>query len=115
MLSGFSGRMVVSMRPFFPAQFQRARELTAPFLGAHGEPVAYGFDGAAQLGITDIKGENPTWGHPTEMEEGEEPVYWGCGVTPQQVVMDSKLPCRVISHATGYMFVSDMKSEGVCI
>lgn len=102
------------MRPFLPSQFDQVRDLTAPFVGAHGEPVAYGFEGAAQLGITDTMGKAPTWGHPTVMKEGEEPVYWGCGVTPQQIVMDSKLPCRVVTHATGYMFVSDMKSEMLC-
>lgn len=40
---------------------------------------------------------------------GETPVFWPCGVTPQAVVMHSK-PEFCITHAPGYMFVTDVKN-----
>ena len=40
-------------------------------------------------------------------EEGEVPVFWACGVTPQSAIMDAKLPL-VITHAPGHMFVCDL-------
>jgi uncharacterized protein YcsI (UPF0317 family) len=40
------------------------------------------------------------------------PVFWACGVTPQEVILEAK-PDFAITHVPGYMFVSDMKSEEV--
>ena len=40
---------------------------------------------------------------------GETPVFWPCGVTPQNVVMHSK-PEFCITHAPGHMFVTDVKN-----
>ena len=39
----------------------------------------------------------------------ETPVFWPCGVTPQNVVMHSK-PEFCITHAPGHMFVTDVKN-----
>jgi len=126
--------MVVSMRPYLPSQVERARDLTRPFVGAHGEPVAWGAEGAAALGIDDALGERPDFGEASEVREGEVPVYWvrcaprssrsgnaltptrqGCGVTPANVVMDSKLPECIMGHAPGHMLVLDMRDEEVCV
>ena len=35
------------------------------------------------------------------------PVFWACGVTPQQALMEAKLPLA-ITHAPGHMFVADL-------
>ena len=43
------------------------------------------------------------------IREGEVPVFWPCGVTPQNVVMHSKPPF-VITHAPGHMFITDVKN-----
>jgi uncharacterized protein YcsI (UPF0317 family) len=40
----------------------------------HGEPVAWGWDGAKQLGIVDI--DKPDFGEPQSFDEGEVPVFW---------------------------------------
>ena len=40
---------------------------------------------------------------------GETPVFWPCGMTPQNVVMHSK-PEFCITHAPGHMFVTDVKN-----
>ncbi|GAA5855403.1 hypothetical protein JCM9279_006470 [Rhodotorula babjevae] len=111
----FSGCMVVSMRPYLPSQVELARDLTRPFVRAHGEPVAWGAEGAASLGIDDPLGERPDFGEVSEVREGEVPVYWGCGVTPQNVIMESKLPECVLGHAPGHMLVLDLRDEEVCL
>lgn len=89
------------MRPYKPEDIEHVRDVTRPFSDTHGEPVAWGADGAAILGIADIM--KPDFGDPPEMREAEVPVFWGCGVTPQLAVMDSKTPGRVISHSPGHM------------
>ena len=44
------------------------------------------------------------------IKEGEVPVFWACGVTPQSVAMSSK-PAMMVTHAPGHMFITDMKDE----
>ncbi|MBR7560015.1 DUF1445 domain-containing protein, partial [Mycobacterium tuberculosis] len=39
--------------------------------------------------------------------DGEVPVFWACGVTPQAAIMASKPPFA-ITHAPGYMFITDV-------
>ncbi len=104
----FSGPFVVSMRPYTPDDAQRASEVTAKYPIAHGAPIQIG--DAMSLGIKDIK--KPDYGEPVTIEDGEVPVFWACGVTPQEVIMEAK-PHFAITHVPGYMFVSDMKSEEV--
>ena len=106
--------MVVSMRPYPAALLERVRAITRPFVRAHGEPVAWGVEGARALGLTDLDGTKPDFGDPSEIREGEVAVYWGCGVTPQLSVMDSKIPGLVLGHAPGHMLVLDMLNKDVC-
>ena len=47
---------------------------------------------------------------PITINEGEIPVFWCCGVTPQSVVMSAKPPIA-ISHAPGHMFITDVKNS----
>lgn len=68
--------MVVSMRPYPPSAIETVRDLTRPFIRAHGEPVAWGPEGAAALGVDDPTGANPDFGEASEVREGEVPVYW---------------------------------------
>ncbi|KAL0065757.1 hypothetical protein AAF712_007240 [Marasmius tenuissimus] len=110
----FSGRMIVSMRPYPVDSVESVREITRPYVRTHGEPVAWGEKGARTLGIDDPEGTHPDFGDPTEIREGEIPIYWGCGVTPQQVVIDSEIDGIVISHAPGHMLVLDLLVKEVC-
>jgi uncharacterized protein YcsI (UPF0317 family) len=98
----FAGPLVVSMRPMLPAQAERAAEVTRPYVRAHGAPVHVG-DPAA-LGIERL--ERPDYGEPVEVRDGESPVFWACGVTPQAVAARSR-PDLMITHAPGHMFVTD--------
>ncbi|ORY35047.1 hypothetical protein BCR39DRAFT_516339 [Naematelia encephala] len=110
----FSGRMVVSMRPYPADRVSDIQAITRSFSKAHGEPVGYGPEGAAKLGIQDVDGQKPDWGDATVMKEGEVAVYWGCGVSPQQAVLDSKIPGTVMCHQPGMMLVLDLKAKDVC-
>ncbi len=41
-----------------------------------------------QIGIADVN--SPDFGEAVDLKEGEIPVFWACGVTPQAVVMKTK-------------------------
>jgi uncharacterized protein YcsI (UPF0317 family) len=100
------GTMVVSMRPYRAEDVERVRDVTRPYREGHGEPVAWG--DPAQLGIADLA--RPEYGDPPVMEAGDVPVFWGCGVTPQSVIVASSLPFA-ITHEPGHMFVTDLVHE----
>ena len=97
------GHMIVSMRPFKPEDVHRAREVTRPYRAAHGEPVHWGDPDA--IGIRRL--DQPDEGDAVPVERGEVPVFWGCGVTPQLVAIESRIP-YVIVHEPGHMFVTDI-------
>ena len=97
------GTMVVSMRPYKADEIERVRAVSRPFRLMHGEPVAWG--DPAQLGIDDVM--RPDYGDPPVLEPGDVPVFWGCGVTPQSVIVASTIPFA-ITHEPGHMFVTDL-------
>ncbi|WP_293450864.1 putative hydro-lyase [Planktotalea sp.] len=99
----FVGKMVVTMRPIPAQQVEQAREISARYPQAHGAPIAVG--DPANLGISDLS--KPDWGDSVEVKDGEVPVYWACGVTPQNVLLDAKLPL-CITHSPGYMLIADV-------
>ncbi len=101
----FHGNMVVSMRPMTPDQAIRASVITAQMPRVHGAPIHIG-DPAA-IGIKDLY--HPEFGEMVTIKPGEVPVFWPCGVTPQNVVMDSK-PEFVITHAPGHMLITDIRN-----
>lgn len=117
---------IVSMRPYKPADIGRVRDVTRPYLLAHGEPVAWGWDGAKRLGIEDV--HRPDFGEPQAFEENEVPVFWvgllllyrnrsltvqACGVTPQVAVESAgdKIDGLVFAHEPGNMLVTDWTTE----
>jgi uncharacterized protein YcsI (UPF0317 family) len=100
----FHGPTVVSMRPIPAGQVVRAVQVTSRFPAVHGAPIQIG-DPAA-IGIRDIG--KPDLGDPVEIRAGEVPVFWACGVTPQAVAMASK-PRLMLTHAPGYMFITDRR------
>ena len=44
-----------------------------------------------------------------DIYEGEVPVFWPCGVTPQAAVENAKPPI-VITHSPGHMFITDIEN-----
>ena len=102
----FSGPLVVSMRPMTPEQAIRATQITSRYGPVHGGPVHVGDPEA--IGIADLG--DPDYGDPVEVRDGELPVFWACGVTPQAVAAASR-PELMITHAPGHMFVTDARDE----
>lgn len=101
----FCGSMVVSMRPLPREQVAEAVLVTGQMPRVHGAPIHIGDPEA--IGITDIT--RPDFGDSVTVREGEVPVFWPCGVTPQNVVMNVK-PEIVITHSPGHMFITDVKN-----
>ncbi|MDX1487940.1 MAG: putative hydro-lyase [Acidiferrobacterales bacterium] len=106
----FQGKMVVSMRPLKPADAIRAVQVTSRFPNVHGAPVHIGFP--ELLGIDDL--EQPYVGDPPHMREGELPVFWACGVTPQ-VAVEHARPPLCITHKPGAMVITDLRNASLSI
>ena len=102
----FHGNMVVSMRPMTPAQAIRAANVTAAMPRVHGAPIHWG-DPAA-IGIQEI--DRPDYGDAVDQKPGEIPVFWPCGVTPQNVVTQAKPPFA-ITHSPGHMLITDIPNS----
>ena len=102
----FGGKMVVTMRPIPAALVEQAHEISRTFPQAHGAPIAVG--DPAEIGIDDLSA--PDWGDAVEVRDGEIPVYWACGVTPQNVLLDAKLPL-CITHSPGHMLIADVAED----
>jgi uncharacterized protein YcsI (UPF0317 family) len=101
----FHGPMVTSMRPMTPQQAIRAVEVTARFPMMHGTPVHMG--DPAVIGVEDVG--RPDWGDASEIRPGEIPVFWACGVTPQNVIREARVPL-CITHTPGSMLITDLPS-----
>ncbi|MGL4495336.1 MAG: putative hydro-lyase [Beijerinckiaceae bacterium] len=104
----FAGPLVVSMRPFKPADAIRAIQITSRFPAVHGAPVHIGLP--QSIGITDLS--RPDYGDPVTVHADELPVFWACGVTPQAVIAAAKPPFA-ITHAPGCMLVTDMLNSRI--
>ena len=106
----FNGKMVVSMRPFTPADAIRAIQITTRFPTVHGAPIHIGKP--ELIGIEDIN--RPWVGDPTEVRDDELPVFWACGVTPQSVVRNARPPL-CITHTPGHMLVTDVRNSSLAL
>lgn len=101
----FKGNMVVSMRPIKYNKVVDAVKITAEMPRVHGAPIHIGYP--ELIGIDDLN--KVSYGEAIEIEKDEIPVFWPCGVTPQNVVMNSK-PEFCITHKAGYMLITDIKN-----
>jgi len=106
----FHGPLVVSMRPLRPADAIRAVQITSRFPSVHGAPVHLGKP--EMIGIADLS--RPDYGDVVEVKDDELPVFWACGVTPQSVIAAVR-PEFSITHAPGYMLVTDLKNSRLAI
>lgn len=104
----FSGPLVVSMRPLSPRDAIKAIQITSRFPSVHGAPVHLGDPGL--IGIDDLA--KPDYGDAVDIAPGEIPVFWACGVTPQSVIANAR-PDFCITHAPGYMLVTDIPNRSL--
>jgi len=102
----FHGPLVVSMRSFAPGDAIRAILYSDRYRLAHGAPVHIG--DPSQIGIADIM--KPDFGDEPVIHEGDIPVFWACGVTPQMAIRNV-LPEFAITHEPGLMLVTDVLAE----
>ncbi|ADZ89394.1 putative hydro-lyase [Marinomonas mediterranea] len=106
----FYGNTVVTMRPYTPKDAIRAIQVTTRFPKAHGAPLHFG--DPSSIGINDLA--IPDFGDPVSVKEGEVPVFWACGVTPQLAIKNAKLPI-CITHAPGKMLVTDLLDADLAV
>lgn len=98
----FGGQTVMSMRPIKHADVDAVFKICQQYPHAHGEPLHVG--NPQEIGITDLNA--PDWGEKVVINEGETPVFWGCGVT-SQVAITTAAPKLCITHAPGAMLITD--------
>lgn len=107
----FSGKMVVSMRMMTPENAIRSIQITSRFPNVHGAPIHFSMP--EKIGIADIM--QPDYGEPPSVVRDDMvPVFWACGVTPQSVVLDAKLPL-CITHMPGSMLVTDKANADLAV
>jgi uncharacterized protein YcsI (UPF0317 family) len=109
------GYMVCSCRAFQSSHDAvRAIQISSRHTAFHGPPVHTGdptLIGVHNIGRPDAF--SPPW--PTPPPEPHEIImFWGCGITPQNVVLQSKIPFA-ITHYPGHMFVIDKLVEELAI
>ena len=102
----FAGLLVVSMRPMPADMVERARRITEAYPKAHGGPVHVG--DPAVLGIANL--HSPDFGDPVDIRDGEIPMFWACGVTPQLAIANAR-PEIAITHEPGHMFITDLPAD----
>jgi uncharacterized protein YcsI (UPF0317 family) len=98
------------MRPIAASLVPTAVQVSSRMPAVHGAPVHVGAPEA--LGITDLG--SPDFGDAVRIDDGEVPVFWACGVTPQAVLMASRPPFA-ITHAPGYMLVTDVPDSAYSV
>jgi uncharacterized protein YcsI (UPF0317 family) len=65
-----------------------------------GDPHAIGADLAA-----------PLFGPPVErIPDGLLPVFWACGVTPQQAALEARVEL-LLAHAPAHGFITDLRAD----
>jgi uncharacterized protein YcsI (UPF0317 family) len=106
----FGGQLVVSMRPLSGAHAIRAVQITSRFPAVHGAPVHLG--DPAVLGIRDLT--RPDYGDAVSIRDGEVPVFWACGVTPQSAINSARLPFA-IAHRPGHMLMTDILNTSLAV
>lgn len=105
-----SGPTVVTLR-YIPGRLvSQAVRVSARYPSSHGAPVHIG--DPTKIGITDLG--SPDWGDPPLRREGDVPMFWACGVTPQAVVMNSNIRFAV-SHEPGRMAIMDIAEESMLV
>jgi uncharacterized protein YcsI (UPF0317 family) len=104
----FRGPLVVSMRPFSPADAIRAIEITSRYPLVHGAPVHLGKP--ELIGIADLA--TPDYGDAVPVGNDEIPLFWACGVTPQSAIAVAR-PEFCITHYPGAMLVTDIRDSAL--
>lgn len=103
-VGAFNGPVVMTMRAIPADQVEMAAEITSQMPQAHGAPMHIG--DPSEIGV-DLA--HPDYGDLPVLKDGDVPVFWGCGVTPQEVARVSGLD--MVTHYPGAMFITDTEME----
>jgi len=110
----FHGPMVVTCRLIKGSRDAvRAIQISSRHPTMHGPPVHIGDPGV--IGINDLYQPEVFFHRPISLQEPDEiAMFWGCGITPQAVAIEAKIPF-MISHCPGHMFITDLLSEELSV
>ena len=102
----FGGEMVVTMRWLTPEQAIVATQVSSRFPFNHGAPIHIGDPAAIGADLV-----QPLFGGPVPpLPQGLIPVFWACGVTPQQAALEAKVDF-LIAHAPAHGFITDLEAD----
>ena len=106
----FHGPMVVTMRWLTPEHAIRAVQVTTRYPFNHGAPIHIGDPAAIGADLA-----NPLVGPPVDrVRDGVVPVFWACGVTPQEAALVAGIDIMV-THAPAHGFVTDWEAKRLAI
>jgi uncharacterized protein YcsI (UPF0317 family) len=106
----YRGPLMVTMRAFRPSDAIRAIQITSRFPNVHGAPVHIGSPQAIGVDLAK-RYQNVGDG---EVQEGEIPLFWACGLTPQLAVSNAKPPL-CITHAPSSMLITDLRNASLAV
>lgn len=106
----YNAPLMVTMRAFTPTDAIRAIQITSRFPNVHGAPVHLG--DPQQIGI-DLSKRYQNVGDGT-VPEGNIPLFWACGLTPQLAATSAKPPL-CITHAPSSMLVTDIRNAALAM
>ncbi|KFR12495.1 hypothetical protein N306_04568, partial [Opisthocomus hoazin] len=109
-VSAFSCNLVVTMRPVPESKLEAAVLATSALKEAHGAPIHMGDPGL--LGIKDLS--KPDYGDPVHLHPDDVPVFWACGVTAVEAVINCRAPLA-FTHSPGCMFITDLKNDNLTV
>lgn len=102
----FHGPMAVTMRWLTPEDAIRAVQVTTRYPFNHGAPIHIGDPAAIGADLA-----NPLAGPPVDrIRDGVVPVFWACGVTPQEAALAAGIDFMV-THAPAHGFVTDWEAR----
>jgi uncharacterized protein YcsI (UPF0317 family) len=105
----FRGNMVVTMRWLTAEQAIVATQVSSRFPHNHGAPIHIGDPAAIGADL-----EHPLFGEKiAAIPPGLIPVFWACGVTPQEAALRAKVEL-MITHAPAHGFVTDLEADRFC-
>jgi uncharacterized protein YcsI (UPF0317 family) len=106
----FRGDMIVTMRWLTPEQAIVATQVSSRFPHNHGAPIHIGDPAAIGAELA-----QPLFGGPVPaLPHGLVPVFWACGVTPQEAALQAKVEL-FIAHAPAHGFITDLEADRFCI
>ena len=99
---------VVSMRLYKPDEIEQVRDVTRPFLASHGEPVAWGWEGAKLIGVEDLA--KVDYGDAQVVSKGDVPVFWVC-INPSTSSYQRHTECFVSDERIGLRRNTSIRSR----